>query len=227
MASAPADNDKSVGWQARKSAMTRQRVLDATIECFVKRGYSNVTTGNVIEQANISRGTLLHHFPSKKELIQAAVEYLHDKLLEDYTSRVAQIPKSLEGPERRRAGLYAAWDYMTSDLAVAYHEMCIAGIRDPELEDVLQQSLTQFEQHTHEKNMELFSEWVGTGEMYYLAMDISQFLMQGMAYGQIKKDREKRVKQLIEYLADRLEEMFLEDDSTAANRHSRKLNDGQ
>ena len=57
-----------------------------------KLGYTNVTTAKVASSAGVSRGAMLHHFPSKTELIQAAVEYLHSRLLEDYTARVASIP---------------------------------------------------------------------------------------------------------------------------------------
>ena len=83
---------EDISWQAQKSAMTRDRILDAAINCFVELGYTNVTTAKVASSAGVSRGAMLHHFPSKTELIQAAVEYLHDKLLEDYTQRVAGIP---------------------------------------------------------------------------------------------------------------------------------------
>ena len=73
--------------------MTRDRILEAAINCFVELGYTNVTTAKVASSAGVSRGAMLHHFPSKTELIQAAVEYLHDKLLEDYTQRVSGYPR--------------------------------------------------------------------------------------------------------------------------------------
>ena len=98
---------EDIGWQAQKSARTRDRILDAAINCFVELGYTNVTTAKVASMADVSRGAMLHHFPSKTELIQAAVEYLHDKLLEDYTKRVSTIPAALKGKKRRRAGIDA------------------------------------------------------------------------------------------------------------------------
>ena len=103
----PASNNEAVSWQAQKSAMTRDRILEAAIDCFVNLGYTNVTTAKVASAAGVSRGAMLHHFPSKTELIQAAVEFLHDKVLEDYTQRVANIPPGLSGKKRRRAGLDA------------------------------------------------------------------------------------------------------------------------
>ena len=78
---AAAASDDDISWQAQKSAMTRDRILDATINCFINLGYTNVTTAKVASTAGVSRGAMLHHFPSKTELIQAAVEYLHGKLL--------------------------------------------------------------------------------------------------------------------------------------------------
>jgi AcrR family transcriptional regulator len=102
-----AENGEDISWQAQKSAMTRDRILDAAINCFINLGYTNVTTAKVASTAGVSRGAMLHHFPSKTELIQAAVEYLHGKLLEDYTARVNSIPASKKGKSRRRAGLDA------------------------------------------------------------------------------------------------------------------------
>src|SRR5210317_1368232 len=106
------EDEPGISWQAQKSAMTRDRILDAAINCFITLGYTNVTTAKVASTAGVSRGAMLHHFPSKTELIQAAVEYLHNKLLEDYTARVNKIPKTRKGKSRRRAGLDAYWDYL-------------------------------------------------------------------------------------------------------------------
>ena len=65
------DSGEDISWQAQKSAMTRDRILDAAINCFVELGYTNVTTAKVASSAGVSRGAMLHHFPSKTELIQA------------------------------------------------------------------------------------------------------------------------------------------------------------
>ncbi len=211
-----------VSWQAQKSAMTRDRILDAAIDCFINLGYTNVTTAKVADFAGVSRGAMLHHFPSKTELIQAAVEYLHDKLLEDYTTRVAQIPASLDGKERRRAGLDAYWDHLTGDLFVAYHELCVAGRTDPELKDILEQSITKFEEHVRICNAEMFSGWSDRGDLFLLAMDVTKFMMEGMAVGQLVTNRDERVGRLLDYLSDRLEEIFDESGVTAISRHSEK-----
>lgn len=211
---------EDISWQAQKSAMTRDRILDAAINCFVELGYTNVTTAKVASAAGVSRGAMLHHFPSKTELIQAAVEYLHDKLLEDYTQRVASIPAAYTGKKRRRAGIDAYWDHLTGDLFVVYHELCVASRTDPELQSILENSQLLFEKHVRESNTKLFDEWQDRGDRFLLAMDVTKFMMEGMAAGQLMTNRDARVKRLLNYLADRLEEIFQEGEGSAIGRHS-------
>jgi len=215
-----AANSEDISWQAQKSAMTRDRILEAAINCFIELGYTNVTTAVVASSAGVSRGAMLHHFPSKTELIQAAVEYLHDKLLQDYTVRVGNIPANLKGRKRRRAGIDAYWEHLTGDLFVVYHELCVASRTDPELKSILENSQQLFEKHVLDSNANLFKEWQDRGDRYLLAMDVTKFLMEGMAAGQLMTNREQRVKRLLGYLADRLEEIFEEGESTAMGRHS-------
>jgi AcrR family transcriptional regulator len=209
-----------ISWQAQKSAMTRDRILDAAINCFVELGYTHVTTARVADSAGVSRGAMLHHFPSKPELIQAAVEYLHNKLLEDFTARVNAIPAKLKGKARRRAGIDAYWAHLTGDLFVVYHELLVASRTDPELERILASSQQLFEKHVREANQTLFSEWQDRGDRFLLAMDVTKFLMEGMAASRLMTDRTARVKRLTNYLADRLEEIFESGDSSAVGRHS-------
>lgn len=209
-----------LSWQAQKSNMTRDRILEAAIHCLVEQGYSNLTTAKVAEYAGVSRGAMLHHFPSKLELIQAAVEYLHEKLLEDYTRRVTAIPAKLKGKARRRAGIEAYWNHLADDLFVVYHELQLASRTDPDLKRILENSQKLFEQHVRETNGSLFAEWESRGDRFLLAMDVTKFLMEGMATSRLITNRKARVKRLMDYLADRLEEIFEEDEGSAIGRHS-------
>jgi len=214
--------EKGVSWQSQKSAMTRDRILEAAIDCFIKLGYTNVTTAKVADFAGVSRGAMLHHFPSKTELIQAAVEFLHGKLLKDFTQKIALIPEDTAGKARRRAGLDAYWEHLTGDLFIAFHELCVAGRTDDDLHAILESSAIRFEEHVRESNKIMFKEWIDRGDLYLLAMDVTKFLMEGMAVGQWGQDRDQRVNRLLDYLADRLEEIFTDTGSTAISQHSSK-----
>ncbi len=217
------ERDKT-GWQAKKSAMMRDTILDAALDCFVTIGYANTTTARIAERAGVSRGAMLHHFPSKTELMQAAVEYLHGKLVELYASHIEKIAPNLPVDERNRKGLEGYWQYLRSDLYVAYHELCVAGRTDPELQDILEDSIARFDRAIVESNKSLFPEWSSRGELYALAMDITKFMMEGMAVSQIVSQKEQRVNRMIDYLGDRLEEIFHEgdEDGGAIYRHSNR-----
>jgi AcrR family transcriptional regulator len=216
------ERDKD-GWQAQKSAMMRNTILDAALECFITSGYASSTTAKIAEVAGVSRGAMLHHFPSKTELIQAAVEYLHDQLVGLYSESIDKITHDLPVDERNRLGLQGYWQYLSSDLFTAYHELCVAGRTDPELQSILEHTIARFDKSVADANVQLFPEWAERGELFELAMDITKFLMEGMAVSQIVGQREKRVNRMIDYLGDRLDEIFHSvDEDGAIHRHSGK-----
>ncbi|MEV6217467.1 helix-turn-helix domain-containing protein [Nocardia sp. NPDC051833] len=51
----------------------RSRLVEATVSCLVEFGYARTTTLRVQQRAGVSRGALLHHFPSKPDMFVAAV----------------------------------------------------------------------------------------------------------------------------------------------------------
>jgi len=55
---------------------TRRRILDAAVESFQALGYAATTTLEVQRRAGVSRGALLHHFPTRPQLVAAAVAEL-------------------------------------------------------------------------------------------------------------------------------------------------------
>ena len=61
--------------QGQRSAETRARLLDATIDCLVTYGYNGTTTPRVAEMAGVTRGAQVHHFGSKNDLVIAALQH--------------------------------------------------------------------------------------------------------------------------------------------------------
>ena len=58
------------GWQAEKSALTRQAILEAAVRCFVQHGYTNTTTAMIAEEGDVSRGAMMHHFSSRASVMR-------------------------------------------------------------------------------------------------------------------------------------------------------------
>lgn len=73
--------------QAQRSAATRAKVLDATLNALVEVGYGRTTTQEVNRRAGVSRGALLHQFPTRESLVVAAVDHLIELRLAEILSR--------------------------------------------------------------------------------------------------------------------------------------------
>lgn len=55
--------------QDQRTAETTGKLADATITLIAEIGFANVTTARIAKLAGVSRGAMLHHFPSKSALI--------------------------------------------------------------------------------------------------------------------------------------------------------------
>ena len=64
------------GGVARRQESTRSRILDAAVECLIEAGVAGTTTLAVQHRADVSRGALLHHFPTHAVLLAASVAEL-------------------------------------------------------------------------------------------------------------------------------------------------------
>ena len=59
--------------QAR-AKQTRQAIITAAADAFVKHGFTGASLGEIAEQAQVTKGALYFHFPSKAALASALIE---------------------------------------------------------------------------------------------------------------------------------------------------------
>lgn len=116
------------GARAAKAAETRRRILDATIEVLLERGYRGTSTLEVQKRAGVSRGALLHHFPSRAELLVATVDYLRRHWVFDFPT-----PRDESGANTVRDGVEKLWAYFQGPLYVVAVELWQAARSDAEL----------------------------------------------------------------------------------------------
>ena len=58
-----------------RTAAMQQKLIDAAIQCLYELGYAATTTQLVTDRAGVSRGAILHHYPTKVDLMVAVAEY--------------------------------------------------------------------------------------------------------------------------------------------------------
>ncbi len=116
--------------QAERSAATRTKLLDATAACLAETGYSRTSTSDICRRAGVSRGAMLHHFPSKAVLVAAACEHVFDHRVEEFRAAMAGVP---EGDDRLEAAIDVLWELFRGDTFAAWYELIVAGRTDPDL----------------------------------------------------------------------------------------------
>src|SRR6476660_5467240 len=108
----------------------RARLLEATVELLVERGFAGTTTTLVSERAGVSRGAQLHHFPTKNDLVVAAVEHLTERRGAELAQAVAALPA---GGKRTRAVVTMLGDHFASPVFAAALELWVAARTDETL----------------------------------------------------------------------------------------------
>jgi AcrR family transcriptional regulator len=70
----------TLGRRADAASMTRQRIIERTIDLYREHGVSATTLKAVAARADVSRGTILNHFGSADGLLGAVLDSVLDRL---------------------------------------------------------------------------------------------------------------------------------------------------
>ena len=205
-------NEKT--WQQLKSENTQSAILDATLDCFYELGYGQTTTEKVAKKAGVSRGAMLHHFPSRTALIRAAVMHLNQKRLLLYEETERNVNKNAEHTHIGD-GIDAFWDQLKSPLFTVFHELCVAARTDEDLREIMATARKDIDRSWRKVTANLFpdlalsEEWV-TGNL------IALYVLEGMA---MRGDADGQAPGLVvPWLKQQLLEMF--DDVREVDRAS-------
>jgi AcrR family transcriptional regulator len=138
--------------QADRSAATRGRLLDAAVSCLVEFGWAGTTTTVVAERAGVSRGAQLHHYPTRADLVLAAVEHLGTRRAEEVRREAAALPS---GRDRTFRVLELLADFSTGPLYVAALEVWVAARTDEVLRAALVPIEARLGRELHRVTVEL------------------------------------------------------------------------
>ncbi len=116
--------------QEERSATTRARLLEATLDGLVELGYARLTTTDVADRAGVSRGAQLHHYPTKAELVTAAMAHLFDRREQEFRRAFAKLPA---GADRGAGAVDILWQVVAGKTFYAWLELAVAARTDGEL----------------------------------------------------------------------------------------------
>jgi AcrR family transcriptional regulator len=109
----------------------RARLLGATVRSLLEVGYTRTSTTEVCRRAKVSRGAQLHHFPTKAELVAAAVEHVCQERLRDFQRFIERLRN---GTLPDLATLYEhLWHEYSGEAFYAWLELLTASRTDAAL----------------------------------------------------------------------------------------------
>lgn len=218
---------KGDSWQAEKSQMTRNAILDATLQCLVDIGYAQTTTEKIARQAGLSRGAMTHHFKSRAEVFIAVAKYITEKRAQEYDDLIGSVnvPQgSLPALEHMRETMVICHRYFASPTFIALHELLRGARTDKELKRAITALEKALDQKISDAMLKRFPYLAAVEEYREKLMDLILSTMQGLAVDlapHLKKG--KRLERLLDLLASIAMREFNEAYQAAENakRHER------
>ena len=171
----------------------RARLMDATIDLLVEKGFAGTTTTLVSERAGVSRGAQLHHFPTKNDLVVAAVAHLTEKRAAELEAAVSRLP---EGRNRTHAVVEMLGEHFSSPVFTAALELWVAARSDPTLLEAVAPLEQLVGRETHRMTVHLLDadeSQPGVRELVQATLD----LVRGLGLANTISDDAKRRRRIL------------------------------
>ena len=120
------------GPNAERRAATRAKILDAALACLLEHGYSGTTTLMVQHRAGVSRGSLLHQFPTKAALMVSVLHRITRQTDRAYTTRMAT---SRDDRHRWELLVDVLWEELSKPTGFVRIQIMVAAYSEPEMMD--------------------------------------------------------------------------------------------
>lgn len=176
--------------QAQRRDEMRTALLDAAVASLVELGFARTTTLEVQRRAGVSRGALLHHFPSKAELLVATIAHLGEMRGRDLKQRAASLPT---GPARIEGVLDLLWECFAGPLFQVSVELRAAARTDAELRGPLTSAERVLGERILHQAAQLFGPEIAARPGFGAAMDLTLHLMMGAAMTTLMHGEEPRI----------------------------------
>ncbi|MBD3916679.1 TetR family transcriptional regulator [Nocardioides hwasunensis] len=187
----------------------RARLLDATLELLVERGFAGTSTTLVSERAGVSRGAQLHHFPTKNALVVAAVEHLTERRGAELSAAFEElgaepVATAADRRTRLRAVVEMLGDHFASPVFTAALELWVAARTD----EALLAAVAPLEQRVGRETHRLTVAALGADESRPGVRELVQAtldLVRGLALASTITDDSARRRRILREWADVLD----------------------
>jgi len=181
--------------QQQRRDETRRAILDAAVASLIEIGYARTTTLEVQRRAGLSRGALLHHFPSKAGLLAATIEHLAEMRGRELRDLEIKLPAARTA--RIAAAIDLLWESFTGPLFYVAMDLRAAARTDDELRDALAVTELVVRDRVVQQGRTLFGAEIAAHPGFECALDITLQLMIGAGMTAILHREQARLAVLI------------------------------
>jgi AcrR family transcriptional regulator len=163
--------------QAERTAETRSKLLDATVESLIEHGYAGTTTIEVCRRSGVSHGSLQHHFGKRDALLGAALEHVYGGLRGQAVEELAALPA---GEARIDAMVDVLWSAFGASEFKAVLELWLAATNQPDLSWAVWPEASAFDAGITPLTEQLFPEFAARVPDFAIYVSLLLQALQGM-----------------------------------------------
>ncbi|UCE87503.1 MAG: TetR/AcrR family transcriptional regulator [Deltaproteobacteria bacterium] len=167
--------------QAQRSAETRNKLLEAGVDCLIDRGYAGTTTLEVCRRAGVSHGALLHHYGTREALLAATLDHLYARLRASVIERLRELP---DESARVEALVDLMWSVFGARPFKAVIELWLAAANEPGLRRRIVESASSFDAIIEPTATRLLPESARRQPDFAAYVSLLFQIMQGMGLAQ-------------------------------------------
>ncbi|WP_410654977.1 TetR/AcrR family transcriptional regulator [Amycolatopsis sp. lyj-112] len=187
--------------QQERSRTTRRRLVEAAVETIGELGWNGTTVSVIAERAGVSRGAAQHHFPTREDLVAAAVEHVGEIQIVELRSRAADLPS---GRSRIERAVDMVLNLYSGPMFRAALHLWVAASTDESLRATLVPLEARVGREAHRVTVELLGAdeaHQGVRELVQATLDLAR----GLGLANLLTDDTKRRKQIVAQWARVLE----------------------
>ncbi len=155
------DSRPEVRRRTRRGEETRRQIVEAAIVCLNNLGYAGTSVEAVMEQAGLSRGSVLNQFPTRIDLMAATIQ----AAMEAMVAHTLEQSSAFSDPAARmRAMCDVFWTTQQLPASTAVTEVLLAARWDGALAVALRPVASQIETEIDQFTAQLSREASVTGE---------------------------------------------------------------
>lgn len=194
--------------QEQRTEKMRARLLQATLEVIIEEGWGQASTQKICARAGVSRGAQTHHFPTKTDLLLAAI----DEILRSH-QREFDKPVGKKGTDQQKLEkLFALlWDACQDNLFMeSWMEAMAAARTDDQLKAAVAPMDVRGIESIRRLTHQLDEDYAPQQKLAADLIELTVYLLRGMVMQRGVHDNERHRKRLFrlwtEVVISRLEE---------------------